>query len=203
MANDISNRTRLLQAIPKDRQLALAKALEKHGIEDDDPLVLLCIEILEGEARHIQNEFKRHHPILKEIYREETWHKILTSRLMTFVVGPLIATGLIMTFVMFFRKTEVEAFRTVVEDPKSVSVALIDGAKALRETSQNMKAMAILLNLPDAVIGSSKNGKVVIQFPTDQASVTQGPKKISLELSRDPKLFEIDLTIQPPVEEEE
>lgn len=202
MENDISNRKRLLQAIPKDRALIVAKALEKHGLADDDPLILLCIEILEGEARHIQDEFKRHHPILKEIYREHTWHKILTSRLMTFVIGPLVAGAIFFTFMAFARKSENQALQKIVDDPKGFALAMTDGAEAIKKTRAEInstRAMATLLNIPEAVVGS-KDGQIVVQFPKSKAEVTEGKERITIKLFRDPSLVNEDLLAMPPKE---
>lgn len=183
--NDASNRARLLKSIPKDRQLLLAKALEKHGIEDDDPLVLLGIEILEGEARHIQAEFKRYHPLLEEIYQEETWHKLLTSKLMTFVIGPLAAGTIFFTVYAFARKSENEALQKLVDEPQSVALAINEGSKAMKNAKadmDSMRAAAVLMNIPEAVF-AIKGKELLVQFPKNKATVTETEDKVIIKLS--------------------
>ncbi len=185
MATTPSNRERLLKAIPRDRQLVIAKSLEKHGIDDDEPLLLLCIEILEGEARHIQAEFKRYHPLLKEIYQEKTWHKLLTSKIMTWVVGPVIAGAIIFGSIMFARKAEIQALEKIVDDPKSIAVAMTDGAKAMRESGKDIDALqsiAVLLNLPQSVV-AMRNEQLVIQVPKNEVNISEDGEKVTIRLS--------------------
>jgi hypothetical protein len=185
VATTPSNRERLLKAIPRDRQLVIAKSLEKHGIDDDEPLLLLCIEILEGEARHIQAEFKRYHPLLKEIYQEKTWHKLLTSKIMTWVVGPVIAGAIIFGSIMFARKAEIQALEKIVDDPKSIAVAMTDGAKAMRESGKDIDALqsiAVLLNLPQSVV-AMRNEQLVIQVPKNEVNISEDGEKVTIRLS--------------------
>jgi hypothetical protein len=187
-----SNRERLLKAIPRDRQLVIAKSLEKHGIDDDEPLLLLCIEILEGEARHIQAEFKRYHPLLKEIYQEKTWHKLLTSKIMTWVVGPVIAGAIIFGSIMFARKAEIQALEKIVDDPKSIAVAMTEGATAMKDSRQDIQALqsiGILLNLPQSVV-AIRNEKLVIQLPKNEVEITEDGEKVTIRLGSSQRQLE-------------
>jgi hypothetical protein len=192
VATTPSNRERLLKAIPRDRQLVIAKSLEKHGIDDDEPLLLLCIEILEGEARHIQAEFKRYHPLLKEIYQERTWHKLLTSKIMTWVVGPVIAGAIIFGSIMFARKAEIQALEKIVDDPKSIAVAMTEGATAMKDSRQDIQALqsiGILLNLPQSVV-AIRNEKLVIQVPKNEVEITEDGEKVTIRLGSSQRQLE-------------
>ncbi len=192
MVTTPSNRERLLKAIPRDRQLVIAKSLEKHGIDDDEPLLLLCIEILEGEARHIQAEFKRYHPLLKEIYQEKTWHKLLTSKIMTWVVGPVIAGAIIFGSIMFARKAEIQALEKIVDDPKSIAVAMTEGATAMKDSRQDIQALqsiGILLNLPQSVV-AIRNEKLVIQLPKNEVEITEDGEKVTIRLGSSQRQLE-------------
>jgi hypothetical protein len=185
VATTPSNRERLLKAIPHDRQLVIAKSLDKHGIDDDEPLLLLCIEILEGEARHIQAEFKRYHPLLKEIYQEKTWHKLLTSKIMTWVVGPVIAGAIIFGSIMFARKAEIQALEKIVDDPKSIAVAMTEGATAMKDSRKDVDALqsiAVLLNLPQSVV-AMRNEQLVIQVPKNEVNISEDGEKVTIRLS--------------------
>ena len=192
MATTPSNRERLLKAIPRDRQLVIAKSLEKHGIDDDEPLLLLCSEILEGEARHIQAEFKRYHPLLKEIYQEKTWHKLLTSKIMTWVVGPVVAGAIIFCSIMFARKAEIQALEKIVDDPKSIAVAMTEGATAMKDSRQDIQALqsiGILLNLPQSVV-AIRNEKLVIQVPKNEVEITEDGEKVTIRLGSSQRQLE-------------
>lgn len=202
MATTPSNRERLLKAIPRDRQVIVAKSLERHGIDDDEPLLLLCIEILEGEARHIQNEFKRHHPILKEIYREKTWHKLLTSKIVTYIIGPLIGGAIFFGFFALSRKSENEELQRIVSETKSFSILMKEGSEAISETKEDVnaiQAIAMLMNIPEVVIGV-RDQQLVVQFPKNKVTISEAGDKVVIRLTN-PNRY-IDAMIKPLETEE-
>ena len=142
-------------------------------------------KILEGEARHIQDEFKLHHKLLTDIYQPSTWKKLLTSRIVTWVAGPLLAGTIIMTAILFSRKAEIEALQKVVDNPQSIALAMTEGTKTMRETESQLKTIKIiagLLQIPESTM-RLRGEQLLIRFPSESAVVTTNDGAVVLRFN--------------------
>lgn len=185
MTNEKTSLETLLARLPRHRQLLLRDALKRHGVYEKDPIILLFLEVLENQDRAVLRGLEQERKTLKAIYNPTTFNAILKSRLVTWVVGPIVAGLILMTIILFARKGEIQALQKVVDEPQSVAVAMTQGAKAMREARgdiESVKATAILMNIPEAVF-AVRGEELVIQFPKARATVSEDEEKVTIRLS--------------------
>lgn len=185
MSNEKDSLETLLARLPRHRQLLLRDSLKRSGIYEKDPLILLFLEVLENQDRAITEGLKKEKEVLHGIYHHKTWRKILASRLLSWVVGPLLASAVILTSIHLSRKDEIQALQKVVDNPKGLGLAMMEGAKAIRDSRVQLKTLMImtsLLSMPEGTLKISKQ-QLVISFPKDSATVQQDEKDISIRIN--------------------
>ncbi len=183
MPNEKSISKRLLERLPRDKQLILIEAFRKHGIYERDPILLLFLEVLENQDKSIAREAATQRKILGVIHDPKTWQKLLLSRFLSWVLGPIIGASIVLGGIYYLRKAEMEPLKQVLKDPKPLGALLSqseDTLKKSEEYTRTMTALVGLMNVPDATFAIRDN-KMLVRLPKENFSISEVEDSVLLE----------------------
>jgi hypothetical protein len=182
--NEKSIAKQLLERLPREKQLILIEAFRKHGIYERDPILLLFLEVLENQDKSIAKGLDGHQKILERIYDSKTWKKLLTSKFVSWVAGPVIGASIVLYGIHYQRKNEIDQLKRVLQNPPAIGALISDSARGLEQYRREMKALISLvgfIQVPESSINF--RGKVMtMTFKKDQVTITEEGDTIKIKL---------------------
>jgi hypothetical protein len=182
--NENSIAKQLLERLPREKQLLLMDAFRKHGIYERDPIILLFLEVLENQDKSIAKGLHGHQKILEKIYDSKTWKKLLTSKFVSWVAGPVIGASIVLYGIHYQRKNEIDQLKRVLQDPPAIGALISDSARGLEQYRREMKALISLvgfIQVPESSINF--RGKVMtMTFKKDQVAISEEGDTIKIRL---------------------
>ncbi len=184
MPNEKSIAKQLLERLPREKQLILMDALRKHKIYEQDPIILLFLEVLENQDKSIAKGLDGHQKILERIYDSKTWKKLLTSKFVSWVAGPVVGASIVLYGIHYQRKNEIDQLKRVLQNPPAIGALISDSARGLEQYRREMKALISLvgfIQVPESSINF--RGKVMtMTFKKDQVTITEEGDTIKIKL---------------------
>jgi hypothetical protein len=182
--NEKSIAKQLLERLPREKQLILMDALRKHKIYEQDPIILLFLEVLENQDKSIAKGLDGHQKILERIYDSKTWKKLLTSKFVSWVAGPVVGASIVLYGIHYQRKNEIDQLKRVLQNPPAIGALISDSARGLEQYRREMKALISLvgfIQVPESSINF--RGKVMtMTFKKDQVTITEEGDTIKIKL---------------------
>jgi hypothetical protein len=169
-----ATKERLLAAVPPDRRVALARALDNYNPEADDPTLTLLAEVLERLDKvesttptlitsAIRGEHAEQRRTLHAIYHPQTWKRLLVSKALGLIIAPVILALAMLWGLENISSKQLKVISTFTPDTARLMAfteQMKTAAGLAKEANKNAEALlaiAALLNHPNVEVTRAGN----------------------------------------------